>query len=231
METTVEGFCNVMSRCQFFPAERIRDLRNRWRQQAGPNVPGLDHFTGWLVANHILTDYQVGVLSRGNGEQLFLGPYRILERIGKGRMAGVYKATHASGVIVAIKVLPPSKAAQPLVLARFQREVKLALSVKHANVVRTFHAGEHKGLHYLVMEYLEGETLEEVLARPRRLPAGEAVALVYQGFLGLQAIHEQGLVHRDMKPGNLMLVGGQSHSTVGALVKVLDLGHRRRPVR
>jgi serine/threonine protein kinase len=227
METTVEGFCNVLNRCQFFPGERIRELRQRWQQQGGAHAGELDRFTDWLMANHLLTEYQIGVLRRGNGDQLFLGPYRILERIGKGRMAGVYKATHTSGTVVALKVLPPSKAAQQVVLARFQREARLALSVKHANVVRTFHTGEHKGLHYLVMEHLEGETLEEVLARPRRLPVGEAVALVHQAFLGLQAIHEQGLVHRDLKPGNLMLLGGQPHSTLGALVKILDLGTGR----
>jgi serine/threonine protein kinase len=227
METTVEGFCNAMARCQFLPPERIRDLRQRWLQEAGRTSTSLEQFTDWLICRHVVTEYQAGVIGRGNGDQLYIGPYRIVERIGKGRMAGVYKATHASGAIVAVKVLPPSKASQPTVFARFQREVKLALSVKHPNVVRTYHSGEHKSLHYLVMEHLEGETLDEVLARPKRLQVGEAVTLLHQALLGLQAIHAQGLVHRDLKPGNLMLIGGQPHSTLGAVVKILDLGEGR----
>jgi serine/threonine protein kinase len=231
METTVEGLCNAMARCQFLPADRIRDLRQRWLLEAaamGGNVGGnLERFTAWLVLQQVATEHQIAVISRGNGQQLFLGPYRISERIGKGRMAGVYKATHTTGVTVAVKVLPPSKAAKRDLLARFQREVKLALSVKHPNVVRSFHTAEHKGLHYLVMEHLEGETLEDVLERRRKLPVGEAVSLVHQALLGLQAIHEQNLVHRDLKPANLMLVGSQPQRATSAALKILDLGMGR----
>ena len=131
METTVEELCNVMSRCQFLPKEQILDLRQRWLQEAGSESRKLDRFTAWLIARGVATEYQVGVLSRGNGSQLFVGPYRILERVGRGRLAGVYKATHSSGAVVGVKILPPSKAAQPLLLARFQRELELAVSVKH----------------------------------------------------------------------------------------------------
>jgi eukaryotic-like serine/threonine-protein kinase len=227
METTVEVLCNVMSRCQFLPAEQIRDLRQRWLQEAGNAVGRGDRFAAWLVGLGVATEFQVGVLSRGNGSQLFVGPYRLLDRVGRGRLAGVYKATHVSGAVVGVKILPPSKATQPLLLARFQRELALAVSVRHPNVIRSYHGGEIKGLHYLVMEHLEGETLEEVLARRKRLPTREAVSLVHQALLGLQAIHEEGLVHRDLRPGNLMLVGGQSDSTAGSTVKILDLGMGR----
>ena len=204
METTVEDLCNVMNRCQFLPTEQIRDLRQRWLQEAGNNAGRIDRFAAWLVSQKVATEYQVGVLSRGNGSQLFVGPYRILERVGRGRLAGVYKATHVSGAVVAVKILPPSKAAQPASLARFQRELGLAVSVRHPNVIRSYHGGENKGLHYLVMEHLEGETLEDALARRKRLPVAEAAGVVHQALLGLQAIHEQGLVHRDLRSGNLM---------------------------
>src|SRR5215213_9990205 len=113
METTVEAFCNAMSRCRFLPPEQIRDLRQRWLNEPGAGRNQVDRFAAWLVAQQVATEYQVGVLSRGNGSQLIIGPYRVLERIGRGRMAGVYKATHTSGAVVAIKILPPSKAAVP----------------------------------------------------------------------------------------------------------------------
>ena len=101
-------------------------------------------------------------------------------------MAGVYKAVHRLGQVVAVKVLPPSKAKDAQLLARFQREARLAMKLKHPNVVRTFQVGETGGLYYLVMECLEGETLDDVLQRRKRLPPAEAVRVVYQALLGMQ---------------------------------------------
>ena len=153
-----------------------------------------------------MTEYQASLLVRGHADGFFLNEYKILDRLGKGRMAGVYKAQHRLGQIFAVKVLPPSRAADPNFLGRFQREAKLAMRLKHPNIVRAFQVGQAGGLHYLVMEYLEGETLEDVLARRKKLPPAEAVRLVFQALQGLQHIHSQGLIHRDLKPANLMLV-------------------------
>src|SRR5262249_28533234 len=154
-----------------------------------------------------------------------LGEYKVLERIGKGRMAGVYKAQHRLGQTVAIKVLPPSKARDPMLLARFQREARLALRLKHPNVVRAFQLGQADDIQYLVMEHLEGTTLEEVLAARKQLPPAEAVRVVYQALAGLEHIHSQGLVHRDLKPANLMLVPPPGDGgTLGCTVKILDMG-------
>jgi serine/threonine-protein kinase len=142
-------------------------------------------------------------------------------------MAGVYEAVHPQGEAVAIKVLPPARAADPTMLARFQREARLAVRLHHPNVLRTFEAGEHHGTHFLVMELLRGETLKDVLLRRGRLPASEAIRLIYQALLGLQHVHEQGMVHRDLEPGNLMLVPGsteQADTTLNSTVKILDIG-------
>jgi serine/threonine protein kinase len=133
--------------------------------------------------------------------------------------------------VVAIKVLPPSRAKSSQMLARFQREARLSLKLKHPNVVRSYQLGESKGVHYLVMECLEGEPLDEVLARRKRLPPAEAVRLIHQALLGLQHIHEQGLVHRDLKPANLMLIAAKdsegSATTLHATAKILDIGLAR----
>jgi serine/threonine protein kinase len=168
------------------------------------------------------------MLLRGKSDRFFLGQYKLLERIGKGRMAGVWKAVHPLGQVVAIKVLPPSKAKTPELLGRFQREARIALRLKHPNVVRTFQAGEDDGLHFIVMEYLDGETLSEVLDRRGKLPPAEAVRLIHQALLGLQHLHEQDVVHRDLKTGNLMLVPGHEaggpDTTLNATVKLMDVG-------
>src|SRR5207249_4183292 len=186
--------------------DEIRALRQRWRGEAKDASEDPERFSRWLVAKQYLTEYQATLVGRGHTDSFFLNQYKILDRLGKGRMAGVYKAVHELGQVVAIKVLPPSKARDPQFLARFQREARLAFKLKHANIVRAFQVGQAAGLHFFVMEYLEGETLDDVLRRRGKLPPPEAVRLIYQAMSGLQHIHTQGLVHRDLKPANLMLV-------------------------
>ena len=180
-----------------------------------------------LVAGKHLTEYQAALLLRGLSEGFFLGPYKVLELIAKGRMAGVYKAVHESGQVVAIKVLPASKAKDPDVLARFRREGRLLTQLDHPNIVQAFQVGESDGKHYLVLEYLEGDTLEDVLAKRKKLPPAEAVRIIHQAMLGLQHLHERGMIHRDLKPANLMLVetpGKKGDDTLERAVKILDIG-------
>jgi serine/threonine protein kinase len=230
MEFTVESLCNQVARNRLLPPEAVRAMRQRWRDEAKAAADDAGRFGKWVIANNYLTDFQLGMLTRGFADLLFLGEYKLLDRIGQGRMAGVYKAVHTTtGQVVAVKVLPPSKAKIPALLARFQRESRLALRLKHPNVVRTFQVGKTKGdLNYLVMEYLDGETLEDVLARRKRLPTGEAVHVLVQALRGLQHLDDEGLVHRDLKAGNLMLVparaGGQPETVLEQAVKILDIG-------
>jgi serine/threonine protein kinase len=230
MEFTVENVCGLLIRSKLLSPDEVRAMYQRWQAEVkdAKDAANLGQFSKWLTANRYLTEYQVALISRGHADDFFLNQYKILDRLGQGRMAGVYKAVHQLGQVVAIKVLPPSKAKDPRVLARFQREARLAMRLKHPNVVRSFQVGQANSLNYLVMEYLEGETLDEVLQRRRQLPPAEAVRLIHQALQGLQHIHEQGLVHRDLKPSNLMLVpagaGGPQDSIGRATVKILDIG-------
>ena len=208
MELTVQNVYGLILRSKLLSIDEAKAMYARWQGEAKDAAGDLSRFAAWLVANKFATEYQASLLVRGHADGFFLNDYKVLDLLGKGRMAGVYKVQHRLGQIVAIKVLPPSRAAEPNLLGRFQREAKLAVRLKHPNIVRAFQVGQSGGLHYLVMEYLEGETLEDVLARRKKLPPAEAVRLVFQALQGLQHIHTQGLVHRDLKPANLMLVGG-----------------------
>lgn len=231
MEFKVENLCGFLIRSKLMTPDEMLAMRQRWQADAKDNWSQPAPFLKWLVAKNYLTEYQAGMLSRGHVDDFYLGEYKILERVGRGRMAGVYKAVHPSGQIVAIKVLPPSRAKNAQTLARFQREARLSVKLKHANVVRSYQVGETKNVHYLVMEYLEGDTLEDVLSRRKRLPPAEAVRLIHQALLGLQHIHELGMVHRDLKPANLMLLPaparGEGETTLKSNIKVLDIGLAR----
>jgi serine/threonine protein kinase len=222
---SVEAFGKLLVRSRLHPPEKVQNLLQRW-QTSAKDPANVTHFTRWLVANQHLTKYQAALLGAGRVEGLFVGPYQILDRIGKGRKVGVYKALTEQGQVVAIKVLPPSKAREPETLARFERQARLALQLNHPGVVRTLQVGVADNLHYLVMEYLEGETLDVLLQERDPLSPLEAVRIAFLTTLGMQHIHEQGMIHRHLNPSNLMLcpAPAEEENTLRSSVKILDIG-------
>jgi serine/threonine protein kinase len=226
---TVTEFCTLLARSQLLPADEVSDLHQKWKTDPAAADADVDGFRKYLVTRRRLTEYQAALVQRGRAEGFHVGGYVILDRIGKGgRSAGVYLATHSSGQRVALKVLPASKARNPQVLARFQREGRLLTQLNHPNIVRAFQLGSTNSIHYIVMEHLEGETFDEVLVRRKQLPPAEAARLVVQALEGLQHLHQQRMVHRDLKPANLMVIpgpaSGQPDTTLAATVKILDIG-------
>jgi hypothetical protein len=110
--TSVESLCNLLARSRLMPAGEVRVVRLRWLRKGGDAAADPRAFGRWLVDKEYVTDYQAGLLLFGKWERQFLNEYKVLDRIAKGRMAGVYKAVHRLGQVVAVKVLPPSKATQ-----------------------------------------------------------------------------------------------------------------------
>jgi eukaryotic-like serine/threonine-protein kinase len=146
-----------------------------------------------------------------------LGPYEILSPLGAGGMGEVYRARDTRlSRDVAIKALPEAFATDPERLARFEREAKLLASLSHPNIAGIFGIEESGGARYLVLEFIDGETLSERLARGA-LPLHDTVEIAKQIAAGVEAAHESGVIHRDLKPGNVIVMpNGQ--------VKVLDFG-------
>ena len=146
-----------------------------------------------------------------------LGPYRIVSRIGEGGMGEVYRARDTRlDRDVAIKVLPDHLAFDPERSARFRREARVAASLNHRNVAAVYGFEEEDGAHFLVMELVEGITLAERL-KPGPMPLAEALRFAAQLADGLEAAHESGVVHRDLKPGNIKI-------TPSGEAKILDFG-------
>jgi WD40 repeat protein len=147
--------------------------------------------------------------------------YEILERLGAGGMGTVFKARHRlMDRIVAVKVMNPQLLADPTAVGRFQREVKAAAQLAHPHIVTAYDAEQTGGLHFLVMEFVEGQTLAEVVDARGPLPVHQACEYVRQAALGLHYAHQRGMVHRDIKPQNLVL-------TSAGEVKVFDFGLAR----
>jgi serine/threonine protein kinase len=165
-----------------------------------------DEVAAQMIEKKVLTRYQADQLLAGHGEEcLVAGRYRILDKLGQGGMGAVYKAhdTHLDRD-VAVKVLPGHHLSDADAVARFQREARALAKLSHPNIIQAYDSGEDKGKHFLVMEYVAGASLAAILRERGALPPTLAADMIYQAALGLQHAHARGLVHRDLKPGNLL---------------------------
>jgi len=159
------------------------------------------------------------------------GRYRITGRVARGGMATVYTATDERlERTVALKIIHPSQAANAHFVDRFTDEAKTIARLTHPNVVAVYDQGRHQGLPYLVMEYVQGRTLRDLLTQRRRLSPVEALAILEQMLAAIAAAHRAGLVHRDVKPENVLVAeapSGGLANLVDAVVKVADFGLAR----
>jgi len=176
---------------------------------------------GELVRRGWLTPYQINQLFQGRGSTLVLGPFVLLERLGEGGMGQVFKARQLKlGRTVALKVIRKERLDSPDAVRRFRREIQAAAQLSHPNIVLAIDADEHEGTHFFAMEHVEGTDLAKYVKQHGPLSVAQACDCIRQAALGLQHAHERGLVHRDIKPHNLLL-------TKQGVVKMLDMGLAR----
>ncbi len=169
-----------------------------------------------LVKSGVITQYQAQQLSAGR-TKLKLGPYLITEFVGQGGMGQVFKAVHeVMGRQCAVKVLPLDKSTEES-RTSFTHEIRVQSELDSPYVVRAYDAGKDGKVHYLVTEYVPGTDLRKVVRQRGPLPMSEAASIISQAAMGLQHAHELGIVHRDVKPGNI-LVTPDGHA------KVSDIG-------
>ena len=150
--------------------------------------------------------------------QTLANRYELIERVGEGGMAVVYRARDGLlGRIVAIKILREQFASDSEFLTRFRLEARAAASLSHPNVVNIYDVGEDRGVHYIVMEYVQGRNLKEMIRSRKPMPVAEACAIGLQIARALEAAHQRELVHRDIKPHNILIMPDGT-------VKVTDFG-------
>jgi len=193
--------------------------------QCGKELPAATMMTvagatsdGWARA---ATSISAGAALNLETGSVLAGRYEILQLLGKGGMGSVFKAQDRElDRLVALKVIRPDLAGDSETLHRFKQELILARQVTHRNVIRIFDLGQDSGVKFITMEFVEGKDLKQLLKEKQKLTAEEAVAIMEQVCLALEEAHEEGVIHRDLKPQNIM-VDGQGK------VLVMDFGIAR----
>jgi len=178
---------------------------------------------GWITA------FQANYLLQGKAGDLVLGSYVLLERLGEGGMGQVFKAHNRKlDKIVALKLIRKERLTNAKAVKRFYREIRAAAQLDHPNIVRALDADEVNGTHLLAMEYVHGIDLNKLVKQQGPLDVRRACECIRQAALGLQHAYEQGMVHRDIKPHNLLLISAAEHtSNATDRVKILDMGLAR----
>lgn len=179
-----------------------------------------------LVELGVLTKFQAELLLVGKTSGFFLGQYKILDAIGQGGMGRVFKALHQTmNRTVALKVLTPQLVSTSKAQKLFKREVRAAAQLQHPHIVTAYDANQVHGRHYLVLEYVDGPNLHQLVQKQGPIPVPLACEMIRQAALGLQHAHERGMVHRDIKPANLLVQ--KPTPSQPFLVKILDFGLAR----
>jgi serine/threonine-protein kinase len=216
---STEGFLDYVERSELVDAATLQGALDELKAANGGELPAdAEVIASKLIEKKLLTTWQVERLMEKKYRAFFLGKYRILQLIGSGGMSTVYLAEHKlMHRQRAIKVLPRKRVKDSSYLARFHLEAQATSQLDHPNIVRCYDVDNEGDTHYIVMEYIEGKDLNTIVKQEGALPLELACNYIAQSAEGLAHAHEKGLIHRDVKPANLLV-------DKKGIVKILDLG-------
>lgn len=219
--TTIAELADLIRKSGVVDDSRLSEYL-RHLQTVTPAVSDPRKCAAMMIRDGLLTHFQAENLLAGRWKRFFIGKYKVLERLGHGGMAQVFLCEHKiMKRRVAVKVLPTARAEEASSLERFHREARVVAALDHVNIVRAFDVDQDEQLHFIVMEYVDGINLQDLVKRIGPLPPLRACHYIRQAALGLQhAFDAAGVLHRDIKPSNL-LVDRQG------VVKILDMGLAR----
>jgi serine/threonine protein kinase len=215
----VKTFVDLLRRSSLVDDDELDYALQQCREQHDGVLPDdVDQLADFLVKADLITRWHCEKLYDGKYKGFFLNKYKLLRHLGSGGMSSVYLAEHRlMHQRRAIKVLPKQRVSESSYLARFHLEAKATASLDHCNIVRAYDVDNVGDTHFLVMEYVEGEDIQAIVKREGPLSFETAAEYVRQAAEGLQHAHEANLIHRDVKPANLLV-------DRSGTVKILDLG-------
>lgn len=216
---SVSSFLDFLERSQLIEPELLQQALEEFRGTQPEGMPDdAEPLASFLVQKGLLTSWQAEKLMEKKYRGFFLGKYRVLRLLGSGGMSTVYLAEHRlMHRQRAIKVLPRRRVNDSSYLARFHLEAQATAQLDHPNIVRCYDVDNEDDTHYIVMEYIEGKDLNTIVKEEGPLPLDLACNYVAQAAEGLHHAHQNGLIHRDVKPANLLV-------DARGVVKILDLG-------
>lgn len=214
---SVDEFLDYLKKSELVAPEELDAALATIKSDAPETFVDSGLLAGVLIKREIITGWHARQLMKRKYKGFYLRQYRILKHLGSGGMSAVYLAEHlVMKRRVAVKVLPKRKL-NAVYLERFMREAQAIASLDHPHIVRAYDVDRFEDVHYIVMEYFEGQNLRQRVQADGPLAYEEAASFIRQAALGLGHAHQIGIVHRDVKPDNI-LVNKQN------LVKILDLG-------
>ncbi len=216
---SVDNFLEYVEKSKLAEPDQLRKSLDKLRAGNSGSLPDdADRVAEGLIDDGVITKWHVDKLMDKKYKGFILGKYKLLRLLGSGGMSTVYLGEHIlMHRLRAIKVLPKGRVNDSSYLARFVREAQATASLDHNNVVKAYDIDNDGDTHYLVMEYIEGRDLQNIVKQEGPLPLEVACNYIAQAADGFQYAHENGLIHRDVKPANLLI---DSKGTV----KILDLG-------
>lgn len=218
-QVNTERFLEMVAKSRLVEPAALTKFTNTLHDTFGEPLPtDASKIASAMVDAKLLTSWHTDKLLAGKYKGFFLGKYKLLGHIGTGGMSSVYLAEHVRMQDKrAIKVLPRTRVKDATYLARFQLEAKAIASLSHPNIVLAYDIDNEGDTHYIVMEYVEGVDLQVLVRRDGPLPPSEAALLIAQAADGLQHAHQRGVIHRDVKPANLLL-------DLEGKIRLLDMG-------
>lgn len=211
----VNSFLELLEQSELLSADEIQTAREQYRLDERPSAK---HVARKLLKEKLITRYQAERLLAGRTRGFRIDHYQVLDILGFGGMGRIYIAKDCeTGKRVALKVLTEHLQVDAGMIERMRLEAQGGMRLDHENVVRTFEMGNTGAVRYMVMELVEGISLHEVVSRNGPLPPERACDIIAQAAMGLQHAHERRLVHRDVKPGNLLV-------SADGTTKILDFG-------
>lgn len=216
--TTISEYLDCVRRSGVVEDERVQAYMAQL-DATDSATTDLTKLANMMVRDGILTNFQAEQFLQGKWKRFHIGKYKVLERLGSGGMGQVFLCEHKMmRRRVAIKVLPTVRAEDPVAKERFYREARAVAALDHPNVVRAFDVDQDGSLHFLVLEHVDGSSLQEIIKKNGQMDPLRACHYIHQAAIGLDYSHQvAGIVHRDIKPGNIVV------DRTG-VVKILDMG-------
>ena len=229
----VDKLLSALRSLQLFSSQQVDEIE----RELLPHYPDAFALSEYLVEIDWLTAYQHQLLFEDRWNELAVGPYQILDRLGEGGVGEVFKVWDTvHGRMAALKVLRQHLVGRPEAVQELQRERQAVVHLIHSNIIKTYDAAQVNRLPYFAMEYVEGVDLDRYVKANGPLAVEQACDYIRQTATGLQHAHQSGLVHRDVKPANLFLVNPPSDALEAgqprrrsreSLIKILDWGLAR----